>query len=955
LLRWTCSTSFTRAVLRAFGLAYDRFRDDQKGSHSKFLDQAVVELAQDGKVAPVRLALFAQMINDKPWTQATLKDVGGLEGIGVTFLEESLASPGANPEHRLHLPAARRILQAVLPEGGADIKGHMRSYDELLDASGYAHGPRDFDTLLEILSTELRLITPTDPGGSHPDNVERSGHRPGRYYHLTHDYLVSSVRSWLTHKQRETRRGRAEIRLSAITNLWKDRPATRRLPSLLEWLEVLALTRPRFWSTDERRMIRAATRHYLTGLGLAVCLIMTATYTFLEFRTRERSSAVFARAVKAELRQVPDLLDEVGANWQRLLPSLKRLEKEPALPERDRRMVALLLYSGEPTEQRAAVLRRSLVAARPDEVAVIRDVLAMHPDRSGADSLKRAVFDESTEPTVRLRAACVLAKVRPADVAEENNLANSLTQALLAEERRTLGGWIELLRPSLGLFLAPLSGICRDPRTDSSVLSIAAEALGEALVRRGDSVGLGRAVVESRPEASSILRRDISRLEHPGPALDFMRGVLKHEQADESRQELVASWKVNACVALASVGEPQALWLQLQHRPDPRVRASLIRRMGASGINPSILIERLTTPDLDPAERQGLLLGFADTSVTALPAHARKVVADYALRLYEEDPHAAVCSAAELLLRRWGAPPKPYADGDAKTAARTGHRDSPGLLIGPNGHVFAVLFAPLEFRMGSPEYERGRSADETLHFRRINRTLAVATKELTIEQFRKFSPTFYPGLRDDQEPGHPANDLSWYDAVGYCNWLSKEAGIDADQWCYPATIAPGMRISAAAVDRHGFRLPTEAEWEYFCRAGTETTRPLGVSEDSLSGFGWTWLNSGDRTHPTGLLLPNEFGLFDVLGNVWELCHNGPLTDTYVRPPYPAATREHPASDSLADETIKSAYTWRSLRGGAFDYTPTTARSAHRDVFPVEKRGIYLGMRVVRTLPTTGHP
>ena len=110
-----------RAVLRAFGLAYDRFRDDEKGSRDRFLDQAVVELAQDGKVAPVRLALFSQMIKDKPWTQATLKEVGGLEGIGVTFLEESLAGPAANPEHRLHLPAA-----SARPPGS--IAGGKRRY-----------------------------------------------------------------------------------------------------------------------------------------------------------------------------------------------------------------------------------------------------------------------------------------------------------------------------------------------------------------------------------------------------------------------------------------------------------------------------------------------------------------------------------------------------------------------------------------------------------------------------------------------------------------------------------------------------------------------------------------------------------------------------------------------------------------------------------------------------------
>ena len=84
-----------------------------------------------------------------------------------------------------------------------------------------------------------------------------------------------------------------------------------------------------------------------------------------------------------------------------------------------------------------------------------------------------------------------------------------------------------------------------------------------------------------------------------------------------------------------------------------------------------------------------------------------------------------------------------------------------------------------------------------------------------------------------------------------------------------------MIISADAVEKEGFRLPTEAEWEYFCRAGTETAWSFGESQALLSRYAWTWLNSDNRVHPVGLLLPNELGMFDVLGNVWEWCHDGP--------------------------------------------------------------------------------
>ena len=94
------------------------------------------------------------------------REVGGTEGVGVTFLEETFSAATAPPEHRLHQKAARAVLKALLPETGTDIKGQMRSRQELLEASGYASRPRDFDDLIRILDGELRLITPTDPEGS---------------------------------------------------------------------------------------------------------------------------------------------------------------------------------------------------------------------------------------------------------------------------------------------------------------------------------------------------------------------------------------------------------------------------------------------------------------------------------------------------------------------------------------------------------------------------------------------------------------------------------------------------------------------------------------------------------------------------------------------------------------------------------------------------------------------
>jgi len=232
-----------KKVLTAFGLAYGALPErigDLNSEQESFLDQSISGIAQNGKIISVRLALFAEMMKGKPWTPATLRAVGGTEGVGLTFLEETFSARAAPPEHRFHQKAAQAVLKALLPESGTDIKGQMRSRQELLQASGYANRPRDFDDLLRILDPELRLITPTDPEGSSSEGAPSTP--TGQHYQLTHDYLVHSLRDWLTRKQRETRRGQAELRLAERAALWNARPENRHLPSVLEWANIRLLT-----------------------------------------------------------------------------------------------------------------------------------------------------------------------------------------------------------------------------------------------------------------------------------------------------------------------------------------------------------------------------------------------------------------------------------------------------------------------------------------------------------------------------------------------------------------------------------------------------------------------------------------------------------------------------------------------------------------------------------------
>jgi hypothetical protein len=176
--------------------------------------------------------------------------------VGSAFLEENFSGSTAPPEHRFHQKAAQVVLRALLPESGTDIKGQMRSRHELLDASGYANHPSEFDDLIRILDPELRLITPTDPEGSLTE-----GQRVGtseQFYQLTHDYLVHSLRDWLTRKQRETRRGRAELVLEDRYALWRQKRVRRHLPVLTEAISVLLFVGFTRLQTDQKAMVKSA-------------------------------------------------------------------------------------------------------------------------------------------------------------------------------------------------------------------------------------------------------------------------------------------------------------------------------------------------------------------------------------------------------------------------------------------------------------------------------------------------------------------------------------------------------------------------------------------------------------------------------------------------------------------------------------------------------------------------
>ena len=214
------------------------------------------------------------------------------------------------------------------------------------------------------------------------------------------------------------------------------------------------------------------------------------------------------------------------------------------------------------------------------------------------------------------------------------------------------------------------------------------------------------------------------------------------------------------------------------------------------------------------------------------------------------------------------------------------------------------------FTMGD-EWMLGSEDEQPTHEVTL-KNYKIGKTEVTVAQYRAFCRSTGKSMPKTPSWGwqdsHPIVNVSWHDAVAYCDWLSEKQG--------------------------GFyRLPTEAEWEYAARGGNKSVGYKYSGAQSVYSVGWIADNSGSKTHAVGTKKANELGIHDMSGNVWEWCADWYASDYYSNSP--SANPRGPSSGS-----------YRVLRGGSWSYSATICRVAYRLNSAPSYRFTYLGFRVV---------
>jgi len=690
-------------------------------------------------------------------------------------------------------------------------------------------------------------------------------------------------------------------------------------------------------------------RRTLFAVSALASAIVIAIFVSLRIQYSTHARGQVDALMKAEISNIPEISGEIAKYRRWTDPLLDRKFESPALTEKQKLRVALALLPVD--ESNIDYLLDSMLNGTPEEFIVVRDALVLHKE-SLIGKLWPIANDHANDSSQSFAAACALATY---DADNQHWGNHELTDFIAAQLVKVLPSeflnWQSAFLPVKTHLISPLSDIYRDDSRSDSERSFATDTLASYL--RNDADSLFGLLADADEQQFPQLFNELDA--HRPRAIELGLAVITKtpgENASDDEKEALAIQRANAAVMLMQMDSPDPVWPLLQFRPDPRVRSWIIHRLSAMNSSPEHLVSQLLNESSESI-LNGLILALGVFDEHELID--RQALSTKLLEWYSEHPDTGVHGSADWVLRRWGFQDEiSVIDNRMATGQIEGDRN--WYVTRTNQHTMVVLPGNSEFVMGLPDSEVNSEwalKREKQRVVRIERGFSISNKEVSRKQFLEFlqanPETEYTDQRRNSVPQSPQGRINFYDAARYCRWLSEAEGLAQNQMCFPPIqeIKNGMKLPADYLDRSGYRLPTQAEWEYACRAGTTTIRNYGASIELLHKYGWNdWSNRPFREvrgpQPVGMLLPNAAGLFDMHGNVIEWC-----IEKIVHKDVGTGILEHTILDHLDAPTVFDVDR-RVLRGGHHASFESALRSAQFTWDTADGRYPGHGLRIVRT-------
>ena len=450
----TFPSRHARMTLARFGQALGQLPEsitECSQEQQAFLDSAIDLISEQGRVMPVKLALFTEIMKDRTWDAHSMAGIAQ-RGLGVAFLEQNFGDHATHPECRLHRAAARQVLRALLPARNIEIKGSLRTREELLEVSGHARHPEQFHALIQLLDRELRLVTPAEiVRDAHQPMSKRSSSESStstteRGFLLAHDFMVAPLREWLTQQDKQTLRGRAELCLAERASWWENSRANQQLPSLVEWLSIHLFARSRRRSLIETEMMGAANHKYLSQAAALAMLVTLSLFGWRHFAAKRDARSLVDQIVSARQSDLPQLVEQAAMGSKQLQTALREKSTASALTT-DQRLNVLVALSRR-TGRLQPQLMDAMMAARVGSYANALECLVPLEDSllpALESRLNPSVEDQAATQDSKFRAACGIAMMRPERVPEQ--LDTELVGQLMRRNLLELPVWAELLTP----------------------------------------------------------------------------------------------------------------------------------------------------------------------------------------------------------------------------------------------------------------------------------------------------------------------------------------------------------------------------------------------------------------------------------------------------------------------------------------------------------------------------